>query len=203
MALPTHRVRIAADVGGTFTDVVLIDESGRIHAHKVPSTPPDFERAVGDAADYLLRQTQTGGAAVDDVAHGTTVATNAVLERTGAHTALITTGGFRDVLELRRIHCPQLYNLFFDKPPQLVERERRFEITERMSATGEVLEPLDESELSGIADRLRADGVEAVAVTLLHSYAYPRHERLIGDYLESHMPDLHPAGHGPLCTGPE
>ncbi len=190
MTTPTQRVRIAADVGGTFTDVVLLDESGRVHAHKVPSTPPDFERAVGDAVDYLLQQTHIPGASVDDVAHGTTVATNAVLERTGALSALITTEGFRDVLELRRIHCPQLYNLFFDKPPQLVERERRFEIAERMSATGEILKPLDESRLPAIVDRLRADGVESVAVALLHSYAFPEHERLIGEYLKTQMPDL-------------
>ncbi len=190
MTPPTHRVRIAADVGGTFTDVVLLDKSGRVHAHKVPSTPPDFERAVGDAVGFLLQQTHVPGASVDDVAHGTTVATNAVLERTGALSALITTEGFRDVLELRRIHCPQLYNLFFQKPPQLVERERRFEITERMSATGEILKPLDESVLPAIVDRLRADGVESVAVALLHSYAFPEHERLIGDYLKTQMPDL-------------
>lgn len=190
MTPPTHRVRIAADVGGTFTDVVLLDESGRVHAHKVPSTPPDFERAVGDAVDYLLQQTHIPGTSVDDVAHGTTVATNAVLERTGAHTALITTEGFRDVLELRRIHCPQLYNLFFDKPPQLVERERRFEVAERMSATGEILKPLDESGLPAIVDRLQADGVESVAVALLHSYAFPQHERLIGEYLKTRMPNL-------------
>ena len=190
MTPPPHRVRIAADVGGTFTDVVLIDESGRLHAHKVPSTPPDFERAVGDAVDYLLRQTHTAGAAVGDVAHGTTVATNAVLERTGAATALITTRGFRDVLELRRIHCPELYNLFFEKPPQLVERARRFEVAERVSATGEILEPLDESGLAAIVARLQTEGVESVAVTLLHSYSYPRHERLIGEYLETRMPDL-------------
>ena len=185
-----HRVRIAADVGGTFTDVVLLDESGRLHAHKVPSTPPDFEGAVGDAVDYLLQQTRTLGDKVDDVAHGTTVATNAVLERTGAHAALITTAGFRDVLELRRIHCPQLYNLFFDKPPQLIDRARRFEIAERMSASGETLQPLDKSALAPIVDRLRSDEVESVAVALLHSYSFPEHERRVGAYLKSEMPDL-------------
>ena len=134
-----NTMRIGADVGGTFTDVVLIDTSGNIWTHKVPSTPPDFERAVLNAIEHLLRTTDAAGTTVSEVAHGTTVATNAVLERRGAKTALITTKGFRDVLELRRIRAPQMYDLFFEKPQALVERYLRFELTERISASGEVL----------------------------------------------------------------
>ena len=129
-------VRIGADVGGTFTDVVLIDGGGRVHTHKAPSTPPDYERGVLDAVAHLLETAGTGGGQVRQVAHGTTVATNAVLERRGARTALVTTRGFRDVLELRRIRAPQIYDLFFTKPPPLVERSLRIEVGERMAADG-------------------------------------------------------------------
>src|SRR5262245_45057714 len=113
-------VRIGADVGGTFTDVILIDSGGRLWVHKVASTPPDFEQAVLRATAQLLRSANVTGANVSEVAHATTVATNAVLEHRGAKTALITTRGFRDVLELRRIRAPQMYNLFFEKPKPLV-----------------------------------------------------------------------------------
>src|SRR5690349_19126747 len=136
-------IRIGADVGGTFTDVVAIDQSGRVWTHKLPSTPPDFEQAVLDATAQLLLAAEQPGANVTEVAHGTTVATNAVLEHRGARTALITTRGFRDVLELRRMRAPQLYDLFFEKPPALVERALRFEVSERMAADGQVLQELD------------------------------------------------------------
>lgn len=104
--------RIGADVGGTFTDVVLADDDGRIRVEKILSTPPEYDRAVVGAVRAL------GGA--DEVVHGTTVATNAVLERRGARTALVTTSGFRDVLELRRMRMPHLYYAFWSKPPTLV-----------------------------------------------------------------------------------
>ncbi len=161
------QIRIGADVGGTFTDVILIDTKGCVWIHKVSSTPPEpslrselvtspslhsgsvqalsetkergFEQAVLSAVAHLLREACVSGAAVTEIAHGTTVATNAVLEHRGAKTALITTKGFRDVLELRRIRAPQMYDLFFEKPKELVERYLRFELTERISATGEVL----------------------------------------------------------------
>ncbi len=183
-------IRIGADVGGTFTDVILMDEKGKIRTHKVPSTPPNFERAVLDAIAYLLPASGASGASVSDVAHGTTVATNAILEHRGAKTALITTRGFRDVLELRRIRAPQMYDLFFDKPETLVERYLRFEVTERISATGEVLVPLSESELQAIKAVLEKEDVESVAVCTLHAYAFPRHEIAVGDFLRRHLPQV-------------
>jgi N-methylhydantoinase A len=183
-------VRIGADVGGTFTDVVLIDATGALRVHKVPSTPPDFEQAVLRAVAELLRAAGVPGAAVTEVAHGTTVATNAVLEQRGARTALVTTQGFRDVLEMRRIRAPQMYDLFFDKPPVLVERYLRFELTERLSATGEVLVPLAEAELWGLKEQLEREAVESVAVCFLHAYAYPRHEELVGEFLRRHLPGV-------------
>jgi N-methylhydantoinase A len=180
-------VRIGADVGGTFTDVIVIDGRGGIWTHKVPSTPPNFEEAVLNAIAHLLKESGIHGRAVRDIAHGTTVATNAVLEQRGAKTALVTTKGFRDVLELRRIRAPQMYDLFFDKPPELVERYLRFEVTERLSAQGEVLIPLDEKELDHLKDALLKEKVESVAICTLHSYAYPEHERIVGKYLEAHL----------------
>ena len=185
-----NTMRIGADVGGTFTDVVLIDANGNIWTHKVPSTPPDFERAVLNAIEHLLRTNNAAGATVSEVAHGTTVATNAVLEKRGAKTALITTKGFRDVLELRRIRAPQMYDLFFEKPEALVERYLRFELTERISASGEVLTPLLESELWQLKAELEKEAVESVAVCTLHAYAFPQHENVVGDFLRAQLPDV-------------
>lgn len=183
-------VRIGADVGGTFTDVVLIDEQGRLWTHKVPSTPPDFDRAVLLATQHLLRVSGMDGSLVREVAHGTTVATNAVSEQRGARTALITTRGFRDVLELRRVKAPQLYDLSFEKPPTLIERHLRLEASERVSADGEVLVPLAHDELGKLVDRLRKEDVESLAVCFLHAYAYSDHERSVGDFLKRHLPDV-------------
>ena len=169
--------------------MILIDEAGRIWTQKVPSTPPDFERAVLEATHQLLSRSQADGKDVSEVAHGTTVATNAVLEHRGARTALITTQGFRDVLELRRLRAPQLYNLFFEKPPALVERRLRFELNERISADGEVLSPVDEDELGLLVADLKKEAIQSVAVCTLHSYAFPKHENKIGAFLEARMPE--------------
>lgn len=139
----------------------------------------------------LLQAAGSAGSTVVEVAHGTTVATNAVLEHRGARTALITTHGFRDVLELRRIRAPQLYDLFFQKPPALIERALRFEVSERIAATGEVLLAPSEDELGTIAAALQRERVEAVAVCLLHAYAFPQHEQLIGNFLRQRLPQLH------------
>ncbi len=185
-----NTLRIGADVGGTFTDVVLIDANGNLWTHKVPSTPPNFEQAVLNAIEHLLRTTDAAGTSVSEVAHGTTVATNAVLEKRGAKTALITTKGFRDVLELRRIRAPQMYDLFFEKPEALVERYLRFELTERISASGEILTPLSESELSRLKEKLEKEAVESVAVCTLHAYAFPQHENIVGDFLRTELPDV-------------
>ena len=181
---------IGADVGGTFTDVIFLDSRGAVWSHKVPSTSPDFENAVLKAIEHLLAETRTELTSVKEVAHGTTVATNAVLEHRGARTALITTRGFRDVLELRRIRAPQLYDLFFEKPAPLVERFCRFELGERISATGEVLETPSPIELESIARRLESEGIESVAVCFLHSYAFPEHEQFVGQFLSKRLPSL-------------
>ena len=187
---PKGPIRLGADVGGTFTDVVLADAGGNVWTAKVPSTPPDFETAVLEGISRLLQDTAASGSEVAEVVHGTTVATNAILERRGALTALITTRGFRDVLELRRIRAPQMYDLFFQKPPELVERCLRFELGERLSARGEVLAELDPSDLDRIARSLKEEKVESVAVCLLHAYAWPRHESLVGEFLRRRLPEV-------------
>ena len=183
-------LRVGADVGGTFTDVVVIDERGNVGHRKVPSTPPDFEIAVLDAMEQLLPETGTDDYSVTVFAHGTTVATNAVLEHRGARTALLTTAGFRDVLELRRIRAPQLYDLFFDKPEPLVPRYLRLEIDERVSVEGDQLTKPNPAQLAAIVDRLKSERVESVAVCLLHSYAHPEHEQIVGAFLREQLPNI-------------
>lgn len=187
---PIGPIRLGADVGGTFTDVVLADAGGNVWTAKVPSTPPDFETAVLNGISQLLQTTAASGSEVAEVVHGTTVATNAILERRGALTALITTRGFRDVLELRRIRAPQMYDLFFQKPPELVERYLRYELGERLSARGEVLAEVDPNDLNRIARSLKAEKVESVAVCLLHAYAWPEHENLVGEFLRRQLPEV-------------
>ena len=184
------RLRVGADVGGTFTDVVVVDQSGNVQKHKTLSTPPNYEFAVLEGISEVLRSGNTPASQVVEVTHGTTVATNAVLEHRGARTALITTKGFRDVLELRRIRAPQMYNLFFNKPQALVPRHLRFEVSERIAANGEVLAALDEAEVAAIVEKLKKERIESIAVCFLHSYAYPQHEIEIGKLLRESLPEV-------------
>src|SRR5579864_1259412 len=156
MATIVNRARIGVDVGGTFTDVILQFADGTASVRKVLSTPPDYDRAVVEAVAELAAEP----AAVEGVVHGTTVATNAVLERRGAVTALVTTAGFRDVLELRRLRIPHMYDPFWRKPEPLVPRRLRFEVGERVAADGTVLSPVDPGEVRTLASRLRAAGVQ-------------------------------------------
>jgi 5-oxoprolinase (ATP-hydrolysing)/N-methylhydantoinase A len=181
-----RRVRIGADVGGTFTDVVLQAACGEVRVRKVLSSPPAFDRAVVAAVEDILE----AGDEVVEVVHGTTVATNAVLEKLGARTAIVTTQGFKDVLELRRMRMPHLYDYFWRKPEPLVPRRLRFEVDERMAATGEVMRALTEEEARRVAGELRAAGAESVAVCLLHAHLYPEHERLLGEVLRDELPDV-------------
>jgi N-methylhydantoinase A len=183
-------LRVGADVGGTFTDIVLIDDAGEVWRHKTPSTPPHYEFAVLEGVGRLLRQKGAPAHDIVEVTHGTTVATNALLEHRGARTALITTKGFRDVLELRRMRAPQMYDLFFEKPKALIERYLRFEVAERLSATGEILTPLDEAGLRAVIEKLRREKVESIAVCFLHAYAYPKHEIETGKILRDHLPGV-------------
>ncbi len=183
-------LRVGVDIGGTFTDLVILCD-GRLDKCKVASTPADYSQAiVGALRDYLARE-RAAGVQVSEVVHATTVATNAILERKGARTALLTTEGFRDVLELRRIRIPLLYDLGWEKPVPLVERALRFPVRERTDAHGAVLTPLDPAALEPVLTEMAAEKVEAVAVCFLHSYQNPAHERKAGEILRQCDPDLH------------
>ncbi|MBE3558739.1 MAG: hydantoinase/oxoprolinase family protein [Ktedonobacteraceae bacterium] len=166
---------IGIDTGGTFTDMVLLQD-GQLRVHKVLSTPDDPSRAIMEGL------TQLGVAEhLSVLVHGSTVATNAVLERKGVPTALITTAGFRDVLEIGRQTRPKLYDLRVQKVPPLVPRSLRLEIVERLNERGEVMTPLDEDSLKSAMAALHAAGVEAVAISLLFSFANPAHERVVAE----------------------
>ena len=186
MASALNRSRIGVDVGGTFTDVILQLADGTASIRKVLSTPPDYDRAVVDAVAGLT----TNAGEVDSVVHGTTVATNAVLERRGAVTALLTTAGFRDVLELRRLRIPRMYDPFWRKPDPLVPRRLRLEVLERIAADGTVIRPVDPEQVRRLAAELRSAGAESVAVCLLHSYRSPEHEALVGAVLREELPGV-------------
>ena len=176
--------RIGVDVGGTFTDLVALVD-GELSIAKVPSTPADQSVGVMSALDEVA----VDAARVQAFAHGTTVATNALLERSGARTALLTTEGFRDVLEIARQTRPSLYDLTKLPPPPLVPRELRFVVRERVAPDGDVV-PLDEESLDAAVDALRAADVEAVAVCFLFSFLDPAHERRAGEVLRAALPDV-------------
>ena len=183
--------RIGVDIGGTFTDVALVDDaSGHIGVAKVPTTPSDLTEGVLCALDMAMRRYQVAAADVGLLSHATTVVTNAILEETGARAALITTRGFRDVLELRRSARADLYDLFQDAPATLIPRRRRFEITERIGADGAIVTPLAENEIDGLVAALEAARVDAVAISLLFSFLNPEHEQRLGARLRAALPDL-------------
>src|SRR5215813_4783124 len=183
--------RIGVDIGGTFTDVALIDDvSGRIGVAKAPTTPADLALGVLDALKAAMQRYGIGAGEVTHLAHATTVVTNAILEQKGARAALVTTRGFRDVLELRRSSRPDLYDLFQDAPATLIPRRRRHEISERIGADGRIVVPLAEEELPGLIAQLAADGVEAIAVSLLFSFLNPEHEAHLGRRLRQAFPHL-------------
>jgi N-methylhydantoinase A len=176
-------MRIGADIGGTFTDIVALFDDGRTVTRKVPSTPDDYSRGILAGIESILKETGLTGESVREVVHATTVATNAILSRSGAKTGLITTKGFRDILEIRRLRVPEQYNLRWEKPKPLVDRYLRLEVAERVRADGSVMTPLSEGDVRAAIERLKHYGVEAVAVCLINSYTNPSHELRVGELL--------------------
>src|SRR6266545_3624923 len=138
-----HGYRLGVDIGGTFTDLVFLGSAGEIRVKKVSSTPDDYARAIGEGVRAVFQEAGLRAEAITEVIHGTTVASNAMLERRGARTGLLTTAGFRDVLEVGRGRAPKLYDLDFEKPPALVPRYLRRVVTERIDRHGRVLRALD------------------------------------------------------------
>ncbi|GAB7005466.1 hydantoinase/oxoprolinase family protein [Nocardioides sp. AN3] len=184
--------KIGIDVGGTFTDIVLLDTSnGTLKITKVPSTPSNPSIGLLDGIDSILELAGARLSDVESIVHGTTVVTNLLLERNGAPTALITTEGFRDVLEIGRQKRQKLYDLFQDKPEVLVPGRWRWEVAERVSANGDVVTRLDEEAVLTLARRAVEEGIESIAVIFLHSYVNPVHERRAAELIHSVSPDLH------------
>ncbi|HMS00192.1 MAG TPA: hydantoinase/oxoprolinase family protein [Anaerolineales bacterium] len=188
MPNPSHL--LAVDIGGTFTDIVLFDtDSNHIAVGKVLTTYPDPSQAVLSGVAQLLNDYHIDPASVRQVIHGTTLVTNTLIERKGARMALITTKGFRDALEIGNEGRYDIYDLGLVKPPPLVERRLRFGIAERMAASGEVLHPLDVNAVTELCKRLNTEGIESVAICLLHAFTNPRHELDVYEIVRDEMPN--------------
>ena len=193
-----NRIRVGVDVGGTFTDFVLVDEKrDLIFTGKRLTTSDDPSLAIMDGLERLVSEAVTSVPELDAVVHGTTLVANTIIERKGAKVGLITTRGFRDSLEMGREIRYDLYDLFFEKPEPLVPRFLRQPVDERIDAKGNVLRPLDNIELSKIAENLVSEGVEAIAICFMHAYANDTHERQAKEFLDTKYPDL------PITTSTE
>ncbi len=179
-------MRLGIDIGGTFTDLVAIDGDGHVRTHKTASTPHDYGEGIVEGLRSLL----TDEVKVSEVLHGTTVGSNTVLEGKGARTALITTRGFRDILEIRDLRMPVLYDLHWTKPRALVERRLRLEVTEKLRPDGSVSVPLDLATVDAAIAMLRVEQAQSVAICLLHSYANPEHERAVAQRVRAALPDI-------------
>ena len=186
-----QRYSLGIDIGGTFTDIVVYDTAtGRQSSHKELTTHDDPSRAVMSAIDRVIREGDIRPAAISRVVHATTLFTNALIERKGAVTGLLTTAGFRDTLEIGRERKFELYDITIRKPDPLVPRRRRLEVAERMRVDGSIATPLDEAGVLHATERLVRDGVTSLAVVFLHSYANPDHERQAADAIARRFPDL-------------
>ncbi|WP_127489361.1 hydantoinase/oxoprolinase family protein [Paenibacillus ehimensis] len=186
------RYIVGVDVGGTFTDVTLVDtRSGEILNHKVPSTPDDPSRAIMNGVEQILELNGVSVSEVRYLAHGTTVATNSLIERKGALTGLLVTEGFRDLLEIGRQTRPGLYDFFKEKPEQVIPGHLRLEVDERLYADGSVRKPLDPDRLREAIERLKQEGVQAIAVCFLFSYLNPEHEKQAVEEIRRQFPEAY------------
>ncbi|MGR7994560.1 hydantoinase/oxoprolinase family protein [Xanthobacter sp. ZOL 2024] len=182
--------RLGVDIGGTFTDVVLMRDDGTIFSKKVLSTPKDYSQGIETGVSALLAELSVDAADIGEFVHATTVATNTIIERKGAKVGLVTTRGFRDVLEIGRYRTPRLYDIHYRKPDPLVERRLRLEVEGRIDADGAELIPLDRDSLEAAAATLKAEGVEAVSVTFINSYVNASHEREAAAILAERLPGV-------------
>jgi len=185
----TRGITLAIDIGGTFTDAVL-EVGGQRHAAKVLTTSPDPDRGFLESADQVLGRASLAASDVGLIIHGTTLATNAIIERKGARVALICTEGMRDSLEMAYEHRFEQSDLFMERPPPLVPRHLRLPVRERLAADGSVLIPLDEASVGRLVPVLEEADVESVAIGLIHSYANPAHEQRVAQILGRHLPDV-------------
>ena len=187
---PTTTYRVGVDIGGTFTDIVLLGSDDTIRTWKISSSVDDYARAIVEGLAELFAEAGLTGGQIEEIRHGTTVASNAILEHKGALVGLITTRGFRDVLEIRTLRMPRLYDLAWTKPAPLIERYLRRTVDERIDARGTVERPLDTADAECQVDALLAEEVEAIAVCLLHSFTNPVHEQEIAAIIRRKAPRL-------------
>jgi N-methylhydantoinase A len=183
-------VRVAIDIGGTFTDIVLVAPDGVLHESKVSTTPGDPSAAVIDGVKALLRELSIDAADIAEILHGTTVASNTLLQRSGACTGLITTRGFRDVLEIGRIRMPEMFDLTWSKPKPLVPRRYRLEVRERIAADGSIVEPLNEKDVTAAARQLVDAGITSIAICFINSYRNAMHEQQAEAMIRATFPNL-------------
>src|SRR5699024_9692904 len=180
-------MRVATDIGGTFTDLVYVNEQGEIGIEKSNTTPPNFEKGVLD----VVEKAGVDKEKLSMFIHGTTVIINALTERKGAKTGLITTAGFRDILEIARGNRPDLFNVKYQKPTPFVERHLRLEVNERMNYKGDLLAKLNREEVEKCIDYFKKEGVEAIAVSYLHSYVNASHEQETIAIIKELWPEVH------------
>ena len=183
-------VRIGIDIGGTFTDIVLMSGDGRFRTKKISSSVDNYARAIAEGLAEALIEHGIPAGAIAELRHATTVGSNAILEGKGARIGLIGTRGFRDILQIRNLRLPRLYDLAWDKPQPLVERYLRRTLDERVDTHGAVVRPLDATEAAREIDMLLGEGVQAIAVCLLNSFANPAHERMVRDLVAARAPGL-------------
>src|SRR5215471_17766806 len=186
----TRTWRAGVDIGGTFTDIVLLAADGTVHTKKISSSVGNYAQAIVDGLADVFAGSGLAGADIEEIRHGTTVASNAILEHKGARVGLITTKGFRDVLEIRTLRMPRLYDLGWTKPLPLVERYLRKVVDERVDHRGQVERPLDPSDAERAVDALLSEKVEAIAVCLLNSFANPVHEAMVKEIVTRKAPGL-------------
>src|SRR5262245_18533507 len=187
---PMITYRVGVDIGGTFTDIVLLGADGTIHTKKISSSVENYAQAIVDGLAEVFRETGLDGRVIEEIRHGTTVASNAILEHKGARVGLITSKGFRDILEIRTLRMPRLYDIGWTKPVPLVERYLRKVVDERTDARGRVERALDPKHAGQVVDELLAEQVEAIAVCLLNSFANPAHELALKSIIRRRAPDL-------------
>src|SRR5256714_14438810 len=186
----TVTYRAGVDIGGNFTDIVLLGSDGTIHTKKVSSSVENYAQAIVEGLSDVFRETGLTGDSIEEIRHGTTVASNAILEHKGARVGLITTKGFRDILEIRTLRMPKLYDLTWTKPAPLVERYLRKVVDERIDHRGQVDRTLDPADAERAVDALLAEKVEAIAVCLINSFTNPAHELILKDIIARKAPHL-------------
>src|SRR5215216_7957 len=182
--------RVGVDIGGTFTDIVLLGSDGAIHTKKVSSSVENYAQAIVEGLSEVCRESGMTGADIEEIRHGTTVASNAILEHKGARVGLITTKGFRDVLEIRTLRMPKLYDMSWTKPAPLVERYLRQVVDERIDHRGDIERALDPVDAERAVDALLAEKVEAIAVCLINSFTNPMHELMLKEAIARKAPNL-------------